>query len=290
MATESKTCTTTDEQQYLDLVNRVLKHGEKREDRTGTGTLAIFGSQTRWSLADGVLPLLTTKSVHFKSVVEELLWMISGSTDSKALSDKGVRIWDANGKATGGDLGPVYGFQWRHFGAKYVDCSTDYKGQGVDQLQWVINEIRKKPTWRRIFLSAWNPVDLDKMALPPCHVSYQFYVSPSRGTLSCQMYQRSADLGLGVPFNIASASLLTIMLARVTNLKPGELIHSTGDTHVYLNHVEPLKAQTTRSPRKPPTLIIKDEAPKESIDGFKLEHFVLSNYDPWPAIKMEMSV
>ncbi len=240
-----------EEAQYLHLVAAIIAAGETRGDRTGTGTRSRFGAQMRFSLRDGRLPLLTTKRVFWRGVCEELLWFIKGCTDARVLADKGVRIWDGNGsrafldKAGQGhrqemDLGPVYGFQWRHFGAKYVDAHTDYTGKGADQLADVVRLLREEPTSRRIILSAWNPVDLSQMALPPCHVLSQFYVSAA-GELSCQLYQRSADMGLGVPFNIASYALLTHLLARVSGLKAGELVHTIGDAHVYLNHVRPLR-------------------------------------------------
>ncbi|KAL5252828.1 hypothetical protein ACHWQZ_G015559 [Mnemiopsis leidyi] len=273
-----------------------LLNGNKKGDRTGTGTISQFGAQMRFSLRDQ-FPLLTTKRVFWRGVAEELLWFISGCTDGKVLSDKRVHIWDANGskeflKKRGlghrqeGDLGPVYGFQWRHFGAKYVDKDTDYTGQGVDQLAEVIHKIRTNPTDRRIIMSAWNPADLEEMALPPCHCLVQFYVAD--GHLSCQLYQRSADMGLGVPFNIASYALLTYMIAHVTDLHPGDFIHTLGDAHVYNNHVTPLQEQLARAPRPFPTLNIKRKV--ESIDDFRMEDFELVGYNPHPKISMEMSV
>ena len=256
-----------EEYEYINLIKKILKSGKPRSDRTGTGTISHFGAQMRFSLQE-TFPLLTTKRVFFRGVLEELLWFIKGSTNSKLLSDKNVKIWDDNGTrefldSRGlhnnevGDLGPVYGFQWRHFGAEYKGCHHDYKEQGIDQLQNVINQIRTNPTDRRIIMSAWNPIDTPKMALPPCHVFSQFYVNQVDNELSCQMYQRSADMGLGVPFNIASYALLTIMIAHVTGYKPGEFIHTIGDAHVYKNHVEPLKEQIERVPREFPVLRIK---------------------------------
>ncbi|KAN0065545.1 Thymidylate synthase [Thecaphora frezii] len=253
--------TDDDEAQYLSLVSRVLSTGERRPDRTGTGTIALFAPQPslRFDLSNGRLPLLTTKRVFVRGVLEELLWFVSGSTDSQRLTERGVHIWDGNGsreflEARGlghrraGDLGPVYGFQWRHFGAAYRDCDADYTGQGVDQLREVIDKIRNNPTDRRIVMSAWNPSDLDKMALPPCHMFVQFYVSnlSGRRRLSAQMYQRSCDLGLGVPFNIASYALLVHMVAKVTDCEPDQLSICMGDAHVYLDHVEPLKGTLPR--------------------------------------------
>ncbi|XP_041972932.1 thymidylate synthase [Aricia agestis] len=297
MSLSNGSTTKHEEYQYLNLVKQIIETGSKRGDRTGVGTLSIFGAMQRYSLRDNILPLLTTKRVFTRGVIEELLWIISGSTDSKALAGKNVHIWDANGsrafldnlgftERSEGDLGPVYGFQWRHCGAEYKDEKTNYAGQGIDQLQNVINTIKNNPDDRRILMCAWNPPDLPKMALPPCHCLVQFYVS--NGELSCLMYQRSADMGLGVPFNIASYSLLTHMIAHITNLKPGEFIHTTGDTHVYLNHVEPLKQQMEREPRPFPTL--KFEREIKSIDDFKFEDFIIENYKPHPKIDMEMAV
>lgn len=286
-----------DEMQYLDAIRRIIDTGDKRVDRTGVGTLSIFGTQMRYSLRDNTLPLLTTKRVFFRGVAEELLWFVRGSTNAKDLQAKNIHIWDGNSTrefldASGftdreeGDLGPVYGFQWRHFGAKYKTCHEDYTGQGIDQLTEVINRIKNNPTDRRIIMSAWNPMDIPQMALPPCHCLAQFFVA--NGELSCQLYQRSADMGLGVPFNIASYALLTHMIAHVTGLKAGEFIHTTGDTHVYLNHVEPLKEQLQRIPRRFPTLQFKRNV--KSIDEFQFEDFEVNGYDPYPTIKMQMAV
>jgi len=286
-----------EEQQYLDLIKKVLETGIKRMDRTGTGTISVFGAQMRFSLRDNVFPLLTTKRVFYRGVVEELLWFIRGDTNANHLAAKGVHIWDGNGSRTfldgrglqhrqEGDLGPVYGFQWRHFGAKYVDMHTDYTGQGVDQLQEVIDTIRRNPDDRRIILSAWNPVDLQVMALPPCHLLVQFYVA--EGRLSCQMYQRSADLGLGIPFNIASYALLTIMIAHVCNLEPGDFVHTIGDAHVYLNHIEALEEQLKRTPRQFAKLTIRRKV--DSIDDFKADDFELVGYQPHGKIEMKMAV
>jgi dihydrofolate reductase/thymidylate synthase len=242
-------------------------------------------------------PLLTTKRVFWRGVLEELLWFVAGDTNAKHLTDKGVKIWDANGSREfldkrglshreEGDLGPVYGFQWRHFGAKYVDMHTDYTGQGVDQLAECIRKIKEDPTDRRILLSAWNPADLGQMALPPCHMFCQFYVA--KGEVSCLMYQRSCDVGLGVPFNIASYALLTLMVAQVCGLKPGEFVHSMGNTHVYSNHIEPLKTQIERTPRPFPVLQVNPDV--KDIDGFKASDFKLVGYNPHAKIAMDMAV
>ncbi|KAI9061529.1 thymidylate synthase [Trametes sanguinea] len=296
-----------DEKQYLDLIRTVLDTGAIRPDRTGTGTISVFAPPNlRFSLADDTLPLLTTKRTFLRGIIEELLWFIRGCTDSKQLSAKGIKIWDGNGskeflekRGLGhrreGDLGPVYGFQWRHFGAPYEDCDTDYTGKGVDQLQECIDKIKHNPTDRRIILSAWNPADIPQMALPPCHMMCQFYVhlpptdDPSaKPKLSCLMYQRSADLGLGIPFNIASYALLTHMVAHVTNTEPHELIIQLGDAHVYRDHVDALKIQLEREPRPFPK--IKWPRKVESIDAFTTEDFVVEGYDPHPSIAMKMSV
>ena len=283
--------------QYLNLIRDIISRGQERSDRTGVGTIGLFGCQMRFDLSES-FPLLTTKRVFWRGVVEELLWFIKGDTNANHLNEKGVTIWNANGSKAflesrglghreEGDLGPVYGFQWRHFGAKYVDMHTDYTGQGVDQLAECIHKIKTNPTDRRILLSAWNPADLSLMALPPCHMFCQFYVSAD-GKLSCLMYQRSCDMGLGVPFNIASYSLLTCMIAQCCGLQPGEFIHMLGDTHVYSNHVEPLKTQLERTPRAFPKLKINPN--KTDIDSFVLEDFTLEGYNPYPNIKMEMAV
>ncbi|XP_061522286.1 thymidylate synthase [Phycodurus eques] len=285
-----------DERGYLNLVEFILEHGRKKGDRTGTGVISVFGAQARYSLRDQ-FPLLTTKKVFWKGILEELLWFIKGSTNSEELSVKGVKIWDANGSRSfldkcgftereEGDLGPVYGFQWRHFGAEYTDMRADYTGQGVDQLQNVIDTIKSNPDDRRIIMCAWNPKDLPLMALPPCHALCQFYVCD--GELSCQLYQRSADMGLGVPFNIASYALLTCMIAHITGLRPGDFVHALGDAHVYVNHVEPLKAQLRREIRPFPKMQILRKV--ERIDDFRADDFEIVDYNPHPAIKMELAV
>ncbi|GLE05482.1 hypothetical protein PINS_up014505 [Pythium insidiosum] len=287
-----------EELQYLDLIRKIMNEGVTKGDRTGTGTLSLFGAQMRFNLRDNIFPLLTTKRVFWRGVAEELLWFISGDTNAKTLQDKGIHIWDGNGSKEylesiglghreAGDLGPVYGFQWRHFGAKYTTMHADYSGQGVDQLAEVIHKLKTNPNDRRIIMSAWNPADLKEMALPPCHMFCQFYVA--NGELSCQMYQRSADMGLGVPFNIASYALLTRLIAQVTGLRAGDFIHTIGDAHIYLNHVEPLKVQLGRTPRAFPTLKINPEK-TNSIDEFVFEDFELEGYKPHGTIKMAMSV
>lgn len=295
--------TNYEEQAYLDLIDKILNNGEFRPDRTGTGTYSLFAPpQLRFDLSDGTFPLLTTKKVFMKGIIHELLWFIHGSTNAKLLSEKGVKIWDGNGSREyldslglttreEGDLGPVYGFQWRHFGADYLDCNTDYKGKGYDQLANIINTLKNNPYDRRIILSAWNPPAFKEMALPPCHVFCQFYVNfpkNSKPRLSCQMYQRSCDIGLGVPFNIASYALLTYMIAMVVDMDPGEFIHVMGDTHVYSNHVDALKEQIKRTPKNFPKLLIKRNV--TDIDDFKFEDFEITDYDPYPPIKMKMAV
>ena len=286
-----------DEDQYLHLVQRIIKTGVKRGDRTGVGTLSIFGAQMRFSLRNNTMPLLTTKNVFWRGVAKELLWFISGSTSAPALSRQGVKIWDANGSRSfldgrgletreEGDLGPVYGFQWRHFGAKYVDMHTDYTGQGTDQLANVIEQIRTNPNSRRIIMSAWNPLDLDAMALPPCHVMAQFYVQG--GKLSCMLTQRSVDVSLGCPFNIASYALLTHMIAHCCDLEAEELVYSLGDAHVYLNHVEPMKQQLMRSGYAFPKIYI--DAETRDIDEIGYGHLKLRGYAHGPAIAMDMAV
>uniref|UniRef100_A0A146KM90 Thymidylate synthase n=1 Tax=Lygus hesperus TaxID=30085 RepID=A0A146KM90_LYGHE len=287
----------SDEFQYLDHLYKILVGGNVREDRTGVGTLSIFGAQMRYSLADNTLPLLTTKRVFWKGICAELLWFIRGSTNAKELANEGVHIWDGNSSrefldSVGlndreeGDLGPVYGFQWRHFGAEYGTMHDKYEGRGVDQLRKVIERIKTKPDCRRIIMTAWNPCDIDKMALPPCHCLVQFYVHD--GKLSCQLYQRSADMGLGVPFNIASYALLTHMIAQVTNLEAWEFIHTMGDSHVYTNHISPVLKQMERAPRPMPKIRFNRQV--TSIDDFKMSDIAVEGYDPHPSIAMKMAV
>jgi len=298
----------TEEMQYLHLCKEIIEQGIQRSDRTGTGTLSKFGTQMRFSLRDGTIPLLTTKRVFWRGVAEELLWFISGNTNANVLASKDIHIWDGNGSrefldSLGlhhrdvGDLGPVYGFQWRHFGATYTDMYADYTGQGIDQLADCIHKIIHHPTDRRIVLSAWNPADLKHMALPPCHMFCQFFVDIEKNELSCQMYQRSADMGLGVPFNIASYALLTHLIAHVTGRKPGDFIHTIGDAHVYLNHVDALKEQIQRIPRPFPKLVIRCDpdqedgvTKKKSIDDFVFDDLEIIGYDPHKSIHMKMAV
>ena len=257
--------------QYLALLKNVLENGIKKEDRTGVGTISLFGTQTRYDLSKG-FPIVTTKKVHLKSVIYELLWFLQGDTNIKYLKEHKVSIWDEWADENG-DLGPVYGKQWRNF-------------NGVDQIKNVVETLKKNPNSRRIIVSAWNPADVSKMALPPCHALFQFYVINNR--LSCQLYQRSADLFLGVPFNISSYSLLTMMLAQVCGLELGEFIHTTGDTHIYLNHIEQVNLQLTREPYPLPTMAINPEV--KDIFDFKYEDFELQNYQCHPKIKGEVAV
>lgn len=297
----------TAEQAYLDLCKRIITEGEFRPDRTGTGTKSIFAPpQLRFDLSDNTFPLLTTKRVFARGIIHELLWFVAGCTDAKKLQENGIKIWDGNGSREfldkvglvdnrEGDLGPVYGFQWRHFGAEYKTCEDDYSGQGVDQLQEVIKRLKTNPYDRRIILSAWNPKDFSKMALPPCHILCQFYVnfpSNARPKLSCQLYQRSCDIGLGVPFNIASYALLTRMIAHLVDMDCGEFIHTMGDAHVYMDHIEPLKIQVQRTPTEFPKLEINSDRLSEikSIDDFRYEDFEIIGYKPQKTIEMAMSV
>jgi thymidylate synthase len=262
--------------QYLDLMQHILAAGVEKHDRTGTGTLSVFGHQMRFDLGDG-FPLLTTKKLHLKSIVHELLWFLAGDTNVKYLNEHGVRIWDEWADERG-DLGPVYGRQWRSWPAQ--------DGQTIDQIAHVIAMIRRNPDSRRLIVTAWNPADVDKMALPPCHCLFQFYVA--NGRLSCQLYQRSADVFLGVPFNIASYALLTLMVAQVTGLQPGEFIHTFGDAHLYLNHLEQTRLQLARAPKRLPAMRLNREV--KDIFGFRFEDFAIENYDPHPHIKAAVAV
>jgi|SRR5437868_8437198 len=286
----------SEEKQYLDLIKYIIDHGKHKLDRTGVGTLSLFGSMMRFNLTNS-FPLLTTKKIFWKGVVEELLWFLHGSTNCQELAKKGVNIWNANGTRDfldkrglqhyeENDLGPIYGFQWRHFGANYNRYDSDYTNQGIDQIRECIRLIKTDPLSRRIILTAWNPSDLHKMALPPCHIFAQFEVYDNQ--LSCIMYQRSCDMGLGVPFNIASYSLLTCLIAHSCGLNAKEFIYMMGDAHVYLSHIEPLKEQMTRNPRLFPQLEFLCE-PKD-IDFYTSTDFRIINYEPYPAIKMDMAV
>jgi thymidylate synthase len=262
--------------QYLDLMRHVLERGARKSDRTGTGTLSTFGWQMRFDLAGG-FPLVTTKKVHLKSIVYELLWFLKGDTNVRWLQQHGVTIWDEWADAKG-DLGPVYGSQWRNWPAP--------GGERIDQIAQVVNSIRTRPDSRRHIVTAWNPAEIDKMKLPPCHALFQFYVA--RGELSCQLYQRSADIFLGVPFNIASYALLTLMVAQVCSLTPGEFVHTLGDAHLYLNHLEQAKEQLSRQPRPPPRMQLNPKV--QDLFGFRYEDFTLEGYDPHPAIKAPIAV
>ena len=263
-------------QVYHDLLRHILQNGAKKSDRTGTGTISVFGYQMRFNLAEG-FPLLTTKKVHTKSIIHELLWFLKGDTNTAYLKEHGVSIWDEWADADG-NLGPVYGKQWRSWAAP--------DGRTIDQIAEVVNTLQKNPDSRRIIVSAWNPSDLPQMALAPCHCLFQFYVAD--GKLSCQLYQRSADVFLGVPFNIASYALLTMMIAQVCNLEPGDFIWTGGDTHLYINHLEQVDLQLSRSFRPLPSLKINPEV--RDVFSFKYEDFTLEGYDPWPGIKAPVAV
>jgi thymidylate synthase len=262
--------------QYLDLMELILARGVEKRDRTGTGTLSIFGHQMRFDLAAG-FPLLTTKKVHLKSIVHELLWFLAGDTNVKYLNQHGVTIWNEWADEQG-ELGPVYGRQWRSWPAR--------DGGAIDQIAQVVELIRRQPDSRRLIVTAWNPAEIDTMALPPCHCLFQFYVA--EGRLSCQLYQRSADVFLGVPFNIASYALLTMMVAQVTKLEPGEFIHTFGDAHLYLNHFEQARLQLSRAPRRLPQMTLNPDI--SDLFAFRAEDFVLEGYEPHPAIKAEVAV
>lgn len=262
--------------QYLDLLDRILAEGVRKDDRTGTGTISVFGNQMRFNLADG-FPLLTTKKLHLKSIIYELLWFLRGDTNIQYLHDHKVSIWDEWADENG-DLGPIYGYQWRKW--------RGYDGKPIDQISRAIEMIKRSPDSRRIIVSAWNVGDIDKMALPPCHVMFQYYVAGDR--LSLQLYQRSADTFLGVPFNIASYALLLMMTAQVTGLQAGDFVYTTGDTHLYLNHIEQAKLQLTRTPRPLPTMRLNPDV--KDIFDFNFEDFDLQDYNPWPHIKADVSV
>jgi thymidylate synthase len=263
-------------QQYHDLLNHVLAHGHVKTDRTGTGTTSVFGYQMRFNLAEG-FPLLTTKKVHLKSIIHELLWFLQGSTNIAYLKEHGVKIWDEWADEQG-NLGPVYGYQWRNW--------PKPDGTHIDQITQVVNQIKNTPDSRRLIVSAWNVADVERMKLPPCHAFFQFYVAD--GKLSCQLYQRSADIFLGVPFNIASYALLTMMVAQVCDLQLGDFVHTLGDAHIYSNHMEQVKEQLSRTPRALPTMRINPDV--KDLFAFKFEDFSLENYDPYPAIKAPVAV
>ena len=262
--------------QYLDLLEHVLEHGVRKADRTGTGTVSVFGYQMRFDLAAG-FPLLTTKKVHLKSIIHELLWFLKGDTNIQYLKDNGVSIWDEWADANG-DLGPIYGYQWRSWPAA--------DGRHIDQIGEVLETLKKNPDSRRIIVSAWNVGELPNMRLPPCHAFFQFYVAD--GKLSCQLYQRSADIFLGVPFNIASYALLTLMMARATGLKPGDFVHTLGDAHIYLNHLDQVNLQLSRAPRALPTLRLNPAV--TDLFAFEYDDFTLEGYDPHPGIKAPVAV
>ncbi len=264
-------------QAYLDLLRHVRDHGIRKSDRTGTGTISVFGYQMRFDLNEG-FPCLTTKKLHLRSIIHELLWFLSGDTNIKYLNDNGVTIWDEWADPETGDLGHVYGYQWRSWPTP--------DGGHIDQIAQLVESLKHNPDSRRHIVSAWNVADIPNMALPPCHALFQFYVAD--GKLSCQLYQRSADLFLGVPFNIASYALLTMMMAQVVGLQPGEFIHTLGDTHIYLNHLEQVETQLARTPRPLPTMRINPEV--KDIFSFRYEDFTLEGYDPWPGIKAPISV
>lgn len=263
-------------QQYHDLLKDVLVNGNTKEDRTGTGTISVFGRQLRFDLSEG-FPLLTTKKVHLRSIIHELLWFLSGDTNIRYLKENKVRIWDEWADENG-NLGPIYGYQWRSWPTP--------AGDSVDQISNLISQIKRNPDSRRLIVSAWNVADVESMALPPCHTLFQFYVA--NGTLSCQLYQRSADLFLGVPFNIASYALLTMMIAQVTGLAPGEFVHTFGDAHIYLNHLDQVRLQLGREHCQLPSMKINPQV--KDIFGFRYDDFTLENYDPHPAIKAQVAV
>ena len=263
-------------QQYLNLLDRILTEGTKKTDRTGTGTISIFGNQMRFDMSKG-FPLLTTKKLHLKSIIYELLWFLQGDTNVKYLQDHGVRIWNEWADENG-ELGPIYGHQWRSW--------PGHNGEPIDQIKKVVEQIKNTPDSRRMIVSAWNVADIDDMKLPPCHCFFQFYVAD--GKLSLQLYQRSADTFLGVPFNIASYALLLLMVAQVTGLEPGDFIHTTGDTHLYLNHIEQARLQLTRTPRALPQMKLNPDV--KDLFSFKFEDFQLEGYDPWPHIAAQVSV
>ena len=286
------------EKKYLDSLSKIMEIGNSRDDRTNIGTKSLFGMQFRYSLEDS-FPLLTTKKMYWRGILEELLWFLKGSTNIQELRDKNVHIWDGNSTREyldsigltdreEWDGGPIYGFNFRYYGAKYIDCHTDYSGKGYDQVKECLRLIKEEPHSRRILINLWNPSELKNMALPPCHLLYQFYVNGDK--LSCSMYQRSGDMGLGVPFNIASASLMTYIFAKLTGLKPFELIHTIGDAHIYNNHVQGLKKQLEREPMPFPKLLINNKKMFKKIEDFNTSDFKIDCYSCHPSIKMKMAV
>jgi len=293
-----------EEDQYLNLIRAILHEGYNKNDRTGVGTLSVFGVQMRFNLRDQ-FPMITTKQIFWRGVVEELLWIIRGSTNAKELSDKNVNIWNGNSSReyldnlgffdrTEGDLGPVYGFQWRHFGAKYKTSGDNYKGQGIDQLRQVIDKLLNNPHDRRIIICSWNPADLSNMALPPCHCFVQFYANDNE--LSCQLYQRSADVGLGVPFNIVSYALLTYIISQAVGMTPGTFVHTLGDAHIYKTHINGLKEQVARTPHHFPRVRLKKDLRSTTVEGIlsnieslTFEDFELTNYVFHPKILLPFS-
>ena len=294
----SYTKDTHPEYQYINMLKKIIDYGNVRKDRTGTGTKSLFGCQMRYDISK-YFPLLTTKRMYWKGIVEELLWFLAGETDAKILQEKNVHIWDGNStreyldsiglnKYREGECGPIYGFNFRHFGGEYnADRKNNIKN-GYDQVKNCIDLIKNNPTSRRILINLWNPCDLDKVALPACHVLYQFYVND--GKLSCSMYQRSGDMGLGVPFNIASASLMTYIFAKLTNLEPGEFIHTIGDAHIYLDHLDALKKQLERHPRPFPFVEINSNKQYTNVEDFNYEDFIVNGYYPYPSVKMKMAI
>ena len=292
------------EYEYLALLEKTLTYGEKRDDRTGVGTISIFGEQLKFDISNSI-PLLTTKKMGWKSIIYELLWFLQGDTNANHLKEKGVHIWDGNtsrefldGRGLVnypvGDIGAGYGFQWRHSGAEYKTCNDDYTNKGFDQIQFILNELKTNPMSRRMYMTAWNPSALDKMALPPCHVSAQFYVNIDNFTqekyLSCHMYQRSVDEFLGLPYNIFSYAVLTYIFAKKTGMKPKELIISTGDTHIYQNHVDQVNEQRVRTPFQFPKLLIADTIIDKDFKDITIDDFTLVDYESHPAIKAPMAV
>lgn len=288
-----------DEYQYIDLLKRIKETGDAKPDRTGVGTKSIFGARMEFDLRDRI-PILTTKRVFYESVIKELIFFISGKTDTRILTDQNVKIWqgntskkfleDHNLKYNEGDMGPMYGYQWRHWGAEYTGCDSDYNGKGIDQLSILVENIRKDPHSRRHILSAWNVDQLDQGVLAPCHILAQFNVSGDRKWLDCQMYQRSGDMFLGVPFNITSYALLTAMIAHICNLKPRSLVHVIGDAHIYNNHGDQVSRQIKRTPRPFPRLSFREGTRIHEIEDFGINSFIIENYNSWPAISAEMAV